>query len=245
MQRFSPLAILAFVFAAFVSHAQTSGSTTAYCDRTVDSDAKPNLDDAGTDNGVASTNASPSKIIAGFEFLRKINKGVIKEFDRAWRVSGDGTNGREGVVLVFRMEDGSYTGRSQGFTNEFKKITFKWSHAALAIVHTHPNSCDPRPSPQDERVAEKYDVPIFTITLSGMYVYNPDTRMTSKVVNGLDWLELSKWQETNAKLKGCGAQSLESCYEGRRRGSSPRRTENPPTARNANETTLTQVNTKR
>jgi len=124
-----------------------------------------------------------------------IDKGVEKAFDKAWRASGDGMNGREGVVLIFRMTDGSYTGRSQGFTNEYKKLTFKWRPNAVAIVHTHPNSSDPKPADQDKRVADKYGVPNFTITISGMYVYDPATKKTSKVMNGLDWLNLSTYPD--------------------------------------------------
>ena len=120
-----------------------------------------------------------------------IDQRVIKELDNAWRYSGDGTNNREGVVLIFRMKDGTYNGKAQGFTNEYKKFTFVWNPAALAIVHTHPNNCDPRPSKQDRRIADKYGVPNFTITLSGMYVYDPATKTTSKVLNGLDWLNPS------------------------------------------------------
>lgn len=124
-----------------------------------------------------------------------IDQRIIKEFDKAWRASGDGTNGREGVVLIFRMADGSYTGRSQGFTNQYERFTFKWRPNAVAIVHTHPNSSDPKPAEQDQRVADKYGVPNFTITISGMYVYEPATRKTRKVVDGLDWLDPSRWTE--------------------------------------------------
>jgi hypothetical protein len=96
------------------------------------------------------------------------------------------------------MEGGSYTGRSLGFTNEYGKFTFKWNPAAAAIIHTHPNRDDPKPSEHDRRVADNYGVPIFTITISGMYMYSPATRQTSKVLDGLDWLDpvnLSRWAQ--------------------------------------------------
>jgi hypothetical protein len=125
---------------------------------------------------------------------RSMNKAIAKEFGKAWCISGAGTTGREGVVLIFRMEDGSYTGRSQGFTNQYAKFTFRWNPAALAIVHTHPNDTDPKPTEQDKRVADKYGVPNFTISTRGMYVYDPATKKTSKVLNGLDWLYPSTYQ---------------------------------------------------
>ena len=125
----------------------------------------------------------------------KIGKEVSRELDKAWRISGDGATNRECVVLIFRMKDGTYVGKSLGFTNEYKKFTFRWDPAALAIVHTHPNGSDPKPAEQDRRVADKYGVPNFTITISGMYVYDPATKKTSKVLNGLDWLNLSAYPD--------------------------------------------------
>lgn len=124
------------------------------------------------------------------------DKQVIREFDRAWRLAHDGLGNQEGVVLIFRSDSGRYTAESPGFSNGYKRATFPWNPAALAIIHTHPNSCDPRPSEQDRRVADKYGVPIFTLTISGMYMYDPLTRKTHKVLNGLDWLDptnLSRW----------------------------------------------------
>jgi hypothetical protein len=78
-------------------------------------------------------------------------------------------------------------------------FTFKWSFNAVAIVHTHPNGTDPRPGEQDKRVADKYCVPNFTLTRTGMYVYDPATKRTSKVFNGLDWLKLPTYPD---ELKG-------------------------------------------
>lgn len=205
MQRTSQLALLVLVLAASVSQAQTSRSSGSYSNRIDDSETEADLNGARTDYDAPSTTATPRSVMPGFGFLRNISKTVISEFYKAWQLSHDGTSGREAVVLIFRMEDGSYTGKALGFTNQYMTFTFRWDPAALAIVHTHPNNCDPRPSQQDQRVAEKYDVPIFTITRSGMYVYNPATGMTSKVVHGLDWLKLSKLQET-----GAGAERLPS-----------------------------------
>ena len=125
-----------------------------------------------------------------------INKSTVKELERAWHYSGNGTSGHEGVVLIFRMGDGSYLGKIQRYTSEYKCATFVWSPAAQAIVHTHPNGTDPEPSEQDKFIADKYGVPNFTISNKGMYVYKPLTKMTSKVLNDLEWLDpanLPRW----------------------------------------------------
>ncbi|HEY7543312.1 MAG TPA: hypothetical protein VID27_00430 [Blastocatellia bacterium] len=127
--------------------------------------------------------------------LKRIDAGLVKQFERAWFLSNSGINGREGLVLIFRKLDDSYIGKSLNPTGEYKKLSFKWNPSAVAIVHTHPNHDDPKPSEHDQRVAERYDVPIFTITISGMYVYDPSTKITIQVMDGLDWLDLSKWTQ--------------------------------------------------
>lgn len=125
--------------------------------------------------------------------VSRIHESVAREFKKAWSISKSGTVRQEGVVLIFRMKDGYYEARSQGATNQDKSFTFKWHPAIVAIVHTHPNNSNPRPSGPDQRVADRYGVPIFTITTNGMYVYDPATRKTSKVMNGLDWLDSANW----------------------------------------------------
>jgi hypothetical protein len=92
--------------------------------------------------------------------LIESGKRLARELDHAWRLSGAGTTGRESVVLIVRLFDGTLAGRGQGFTNQYKKFTFNWDPAAIAIVHTHPNCCNPKPSREDEQVADYYHLPI-------------------------------------------------------------------------------------
>ena len=119
------------------------------------------------------------------------DRAVSQQFERAWRDSGNGTTGREIVILIFRMWDGSYIAKPQGYTNQYKCCTFRWNPSAIAIVHTHPNCCDPRPGERDKLAADKFGVPNFTLTSTGMYEYDPATRRTNKVLNGLDWMNPS------------------------------------------------------
>jgi len=127
--------------------------------------------------------------------LEHIEESILAEFHKAWSLSAEGISGREGVVLIFRMEDGRYRGVLQGYTNEYQKLTFGWRANVVAIVHTHPNSTDPKPSQGDQRLSVERDVPIFTISTAGMFAYSPDTKTISKVVNGLEWLKISTWRE--------------------------------------------------
>ena len=138
------------------------------------------------------SNATLSLISADYA-MSKVDNGIVKAFGKAWGRSGDGTSSLEGVVLILRMADGSFSGRDMGATNEYKRFTFPWHPAAIAIVHTHPNSSDPKPCGEDIVTADKRGVPIFTITSRGMYVYDPGTRKISKVKNDLDWLDQSSW----------------------------------------------------
>jgi hypothetical protein len=123
---------------------------------------------------------------------------TVEAFGTAWRRSGNGSSPREGVVLILQMAGGGFAGREMGSTNEHKKFTFRWHPATIAIVHTHPNSSDPRPQEDDIIVANKYQVPVFTITCRGMYVYEPRTKKLSKVMNNLEWLDVANWRKAIA-----------------------------------------------
>ena len=140
-------------------------------------------------------NPSAASITAGARFAISIFNGkIIEEFSRAWRRAGTGVSPTEAVVLILRMADGSFSAKSQGYTNEYKKFTFPWHPATVAVVHTHPNGSDPKPQHDDMTLADKYKVPVFTITNRGMYVYDPFTKKTHQVQEGLDWRDASKWE---------------------------------------------------
>lgn len=125
--------------------------------------------------------------------ISKIDAAAVKEFQKAWRVSRNGFDGFEGLVLVYATHDGLISARSQGKSDEQKQFTFGWTANIIAVVHTHPNDCDPKPVGDDSQLADRFGVPVFTITQRGMYVYDPDTKKISMLQDGLDWLESSKW----------------------------------------------------
>jgi hypothetical protein len=127
-----------------------------------------------------------------FDFS-KINEGVTKEFLKAWNYSHNGVDKIEAVVLIYRKIDGSYFANALGRTNETEKFRFKWDPAAIAIAHTHPTSIDPKPSRGDMELSDRLHIPIFTMTQSGMYMYNPSVKRTIKIKEGLDWLDPFRW----------------------------------------------------
>lgn len=146
--------------------------------------------------GIAQHDSSPrtAKARKASEFdVARIDDQAVREFQAAWRRSASGVAAIEAVVLIFRKPDGSYMATSLRQTNEYQRFAFAWNPAAIAIVHTHPNACSPRPTPQDIDVADKYDVPVITITCRGMFMYDPATKRVTRVQEGLDWLKPDKW----------------------------------------------------
>jgi hypothetical protein len=140
----------------------------------------------------AGSDGEPAGVQSSFD-MSKIDEGVTEQFKRAWEYSRCGTAYVEGLVFIFRNSDGSYRARTLPPNNEFDKLTFKWDPDAIAIVHTHPTNCNPRPTTNDMRLADRHRVPMFTITLEGMYMYDPNTKRITKVQENLDWLKASKW----------------------------------------------------
>jgi hypothetical protein len=125
--------------------------------------------------------------------ISKMDGAVVDEFQKAWLLSGNGFEQTEALILLYQMRDGSISARSCGRSGLPQQFSFAWTAAISAVVHTHPNRTDPKPSGQDLRLADRFAIPVFTITLRGMYVYDPGTRKISIVLDGLDWLDPSKW----------------------------------------------------
>jgi hypothetical protein len=149
-------------------------------------------------DGVEESASPPNRAVpargAGFA-ISKFDERMVEAFGKAWGRSGNGSLSLEGVVLILQMADGSYSGREMGSTNEHRRFTFRWHPATIAVVHTHPNSADPKPQDEDILIADKYQVPISTITSKGMFVYDPGPKKLSKVMSNLDWLDATNWRK--------------------------------------------------
>lgn len=125
--------------------------------------------------------------------LSSFDAGILKAFREAWQRAAAGTLEVEAVVLIVRNADGSCKAVSPLSTNQYRRLTFQWQPGTVAIVHTHPNSNNPKPSPADMELAERFRVPMFTLTIKGMFLYDPATKAVSRVQAGVDWLESAKW----------------------------------------------------
>ncbi len=126
-------------------------------------------------------------------FSQRINEQVLREMQNAWLVAGGGTARNEIVILLFKETDGSLRAETQNYTNHPKGASFVWKRSAIAIVHTHPNFCDPKPSEVDKETADRLHVPIFTLTSRGMYVYDPASEKTVELKKSLVWLDARNW----------------------------------------------------
>jgi hypothetical protein len=157
-----------------------------------DADKPIDEDTSGRNATPADSGTDVARAPLRFE-LSRISNDIVKEFEKAWTISSNGTSGKEGLVLLFRAFDGGYLAMVQHKTNELRQVTFTWVPNAIAVVHTHPNRNDPKPSNMDMQLADRFNVPMITITLHGMYVYDPATKKTTRVFDGLDWLDSSKW----------------------------------------------------
>jgi hypothetical protein len=174
------LIVFFLIVTAPVSNAQTSNSGTGRENRDEPSHIATNQHHAIKKNRASFV-------------VSRIDEQVVREFERAWDKSEHGILLHEALVLIFRMPDDSIKAVPGGHTNEVYRFTFEWNQAIIAIVHTHPNKSHPKPQAPDLLIADRFGVPIFTITLDGMYLYDPVTRKITKVQDGLDWLKPTSW----------------------------------------------------
>jgi hypothetical protein len=123
--------------------------------------------------------------------LARIDGSVVREFGRAWHLSG---NGRvETLVLISWQSDGSLAAQAQPCSAAGTFCRFPLTSRVVAIAHTHPESGDERPSNDDVALADRFGLPVFTLTRRGMYVYDPDTKKVRELQVNLDWLNPAKW----------------------------------------------------
>jgi hypothetical protein len=126
--------------------------------------------------------------------ITTFNDEVVSEFRKAWESVHNGNMPYECVILILRTATGFQVRRLR-LTYEHKKSTFAWHPGIVAVIHTHPNDCPSAPQPDDIKIAEERGVPMFTLSNRGMFVYDPKTKRTSKVMDGVLWLDIANWEK--------------------------------------------------
>src|SRR5262245_26493802 len=77
---------------------------------------------------------SASPVLSRVDYaLSKFDSSMVDAFRVAWTRSSNGSSSNEGVVLILRMVGGGFSAREMGATNEYKKFTFRWHPATIAI----------------------------------------------------------------------------------------------------------------
>jgi hypothetical protein len=116
------------------------------------------------------------------------NREVISALRTAWMQAKCGTS----VVEATFSLDGDRSGYkvvAAARTNEKMSQAIWISRGkTFAVFHVHPSGSRPDPSGNDRVIADKYNVKMVTIHRSGLYEYDPVSRKTAKLREGLDWM---------------------------------------------------------
>jgi RHS repeat-associated protein len=150
--------------------------------------------DSGTDTGTQKPKkpkkpAKPIKPAQPIQLPAEVcDPAVIATMAKAWAATGNGTSGTEAGF--------SLQGSSSNFTityapsnNTTMSNTIPTPAGTFDIFHVHPTRGDPTPSSGDINVANQNGFDMFTFSQSGLYEYDPSSKTTIKLRNGLDWLK--------------------------------------------------------
>jgi hypothetical protein len=115
-----------------------------------------------------------------------------------WRDSGFGsTRSEKAAWIVQSRERGATWVRwpSSGVAAARERWKGERPSSALGIVHTHPDTVDPRPSRVDAETARKQGLPIFTVSRAGIWKVSPLGETTR--------IDGDTWWEGCAGVSGC------------------------------------------
>jgi hypothetical protein len=116
------------------------------------------------------------------------NPEVIAAMRTAWIASAAGTSGIEATFALDRGRS-DYKVVAAGPTNHFMSQEISITPGqTFAVFHVHPTRSRPDPSGNDQAIADKYKLKIVTMHVLGLYEYDPVTRKTTQLRDGLGWL---------------------------------------------------------
>jgi hypothetical protein len=104
--------------------------------------------------------------------------------------SGFGMTGPfERAAFVIQHSDGTYSCEAWPLAHKYLSEQFYGflPEHTVAIAHTHPVQF-PRPSLQDQMEAVRLGIPIYTITIRGVYKATPGKRSVATIANSQSWI---------------------------------------------------------
>jgi hypothetical protein len=123
---------------------------------------------AGFDGTVRETRRVP-------ETRRRLETDLRTEAFRLWEKGGFGLDRSERAAWVVALP-GGLGWRPWPWDRRY--LQSRWLGAtpagAVAIVHTHPEIVDPRPSQTDFATAARLGIPVYTVSRSGIWKAEPD-----------------------------------------------------------------------
>jgi hypothetical protein len=142
------------------------------------------------------SHASPPPGVTGLTFARTLTdavdrllvEGMLKERAlRLWKESGCGFLRTEHAAWIVASDEPGLSFVSwphRGFVG--KEV---WRGPVppnvIAIIHTHPDDVDPRPSARDAATARRFGISNYTVSRRGIWKTTPDGRTVQ--VDGEEW----------------------------------------------------------
>lgn len=133
--------------------------------------------------------------------MSRMDAQIVATLRQAWRLAEEGRSPREAGVMVLREADGRYTAKLVFDPKAFHQVRFSVTPTVVAILHTHPNQVGREPSPSDRANSDLLQIPTFTLTNRGLWVYNPKTREVRLVMLMTSWLDPKSWTSEKSALQ--------------------------------------------
>lgn len=128
-----------------------------------------------------------------------------------WEKAGYGVKDTERAGFI-TANDNQFACQAWPWSAAYRKEEWPagkpWPVGTVAVAHTHPNKANHRPSTGDRATADRINLPIYTITRSGIYKYDPVTRATTQEEDS-SWAERAKQskrghQQAKPRESSCG-----------------------------------------
>jgi hypothetical protein len=141
----------------------------------------------------------PAAIPAMPKELAYENPEFQKTSQEIWKLQGYGQRETESAFIVHGVRpDKSLIVRRVEDSMQRHHDSFPVMIGDTAVVHTHPNSVDWKPSDDDKRVANEKGIDMYVLSQKGLTLYKPHTK-EPVLIAGPEYLTPAK---ITAKIKG-------------------------------------------